>query len=92
MAEVRVGGAYIDWRARNAQFLSRPGQEQASFTGATAGASGLAATRRCDSMPWRGSLPLILAGAAAGFAVLVRQQAAFGSGLVEVSQRLGFLR
>ena len=89
MADVRVGGAFIDWRSRNAQFLTGLNRNKRAMRQQERALEGLrrrvgqfnAAARR---------IPLILAGAAAGMAVLVRQQAKFGSGLVEVSQRLGF--
>ena len=89
MADVRVGGAYIDWRSRNAQFLTGLNRNKRAMREQERALEGLrrrvgqfnAAARR---------IPLILAGAAAGMAVLIRQQAKFGSGLVEVSQRLGF--
>ena len=89
MAEVRVGGAYIDWRSRNAQFLAGLDKNKRALREQRRAIQGLRRhVMRFNAVARR--LPLILAGAAAGMAVLVRQQAAFGSGLVEVSQRLGF--
>ena len=89
MAEVRVGGAYIDWRSRNAQFLTGLDKNKRAMREQRRALQSLRGqVDRFNSIARQ--IPLILAGAAAGMAVLVRQQAMFGSGLVEVSQRLGF--
>ena len=89
MAEVRVGGAYIDWRSRNAQFLTGLDKNKRALREQRRALQSLRGqVDRFNSIARQ--IPLILAGAAAGMAVLVRQQAMFGSGLVEVSQRLGF--
>ena len=89
MADVRVGGAYIDWRARNAQFLTGLNRNKRAMREQGRVIERLRLRVRQFNAAAR-RIPVILAAAAAGTAVLVRRQAAFGAQLVQVSQRLGF--
>ena len=71
MAEVRVGGAYIDWRSRNAQFLTGLDKNKRAMREQRRALQSLRGhVDRFNAVARQ--IPLILAGAAAGMAVLVR--------------------
>ena len=89
MADVRVGGAYLDWQTRNDRFLAGMRRNKRALGDQERAVQGL--QRRISRFnAVARQIPVVMAAAAAGIAIAARQQAALGSQLVEVSERLGF--
>ena len=98
MADVRLGGLYVDLRGRNSQFLRSASQSAAALRRQQQSVRAFQRQLRSFNTRIRSAVrsvfnfrtALVALGGGGALGALVRSQAEFGASVLQVSERLGF--